>query len=147
MIFKMKKWKFVRNFSRISCLLLIRKLNYHPIPKFKKQIKENQNDMSEFNESEINTADKETLQQNNSEWTDVMLKTYENLPNEHKQATQNLKLEPGETEVFVVYLPFGGPPIGACQITIYTATGPRHPISAKVQQMSVPTVWNNLGVQ
>lgn len=103
--------------------------------------------MIEFNESEINTAEKETLQQNTPEWSDVILKAYEDLPAEFKQTTQNLKGSAGQTQVIITYMPFGGPPIGSCRVTIYTATGPRHPVSAQVEQMTIPGHWTNKGKQ
>ncbi len=106
--------------------------------------------MNEFNESEIqpvseiNTAEKQTIQQSNPEWDEIILKAYDGLPDEFKLAAQNFKVANGKTGVLVTYMPFPGPPIGVCHVTIYTATGPRHPVSAEVEQM-IPGGWKPLG--
>lgn len=48
---------------------------------------------------------------------------------------QDLTVANGKTAVYVSYLPFpsSAPPM-PCVITIYTATGPRHPVEATVEQ-------------
>src|ERR1043165_530562 len=53
----------------------------------------------------------------------------------------------GKTSVVVAYAPFLSeyPPVGACQITIYTATGPRHPVFAHIEQKSVTGEWEAKG--
>jgi hypothetical protein len=103
--------------------------------------------MTEFNESEIKTAEKQTIQQNSPEWSDIILKAYEDLPAEFKRTPQDLKGAQGKTSVLVTYMPFGGPPIGSCRVTIYTATGPRHPVGAEVEQMTIPGQWTKQGTQ
>jgi len=57
-----------------------------------------------------------------------------------------LKTAAGKTSVIVTYLPFSGPPIGWCQITIYTATGPRHPVLAEISEKGL-TGWEPKGTQ
>jgi hypothetical protein len=53
----------------------------------------------------------------------------------------------GKTSVLVAYAPFPSeyPPVGACQITIYTATGPRHPVTALVEQKNMTGGWDDKG--
>lgn len=55
----------------------------------------------------------------------------------------------GKTSVSVLYAPFPSamPPVGACIITIYTATGPRHPVFAQIEQRNNTGGWDDKGSQ
>jgi hypothetical protein len=50
----------------------------------------------------------------------------------------------GRALVVVTYLPFPTPVVGYCRVTIYTATGPRHPVMADIKK-STMTGWESGG--
>src|SRR4051812_36217770 len=63
-----------------------------------------------------------------------------------KFTAADFEVRDGRTLVVITYLPFAGPPIGFCYVTIYTATGPRHPVLADIE-FSTMAGWHKAGTQ
>lgn len=54
-----------------------------------------------------------------------------------KFTAADFEVTDGRTLVVVTYLPFASPPVGFCFVTIYTATGPRHPVMAEIRESTM----------